>query len=60
MPLDMQASNKLRGLLQEGHLAQKWGEDEGGSLISPGRVAPSRIVSVSSCSHAPQSTEDLF
>ena len=56
----MQASNKLRGLLQEGHLAQKWGEDEGGSLISPGRVAPSQTVSVSSCSHAPQSPEDLF
>jgi len=41
------SQDKLGWLQQEGHLAQKWGDDGGGSLFSADGVAPSWIVSVS-------------
>jgi len=40
------SQGKLGGLRQEQHLAQKWGDDGGGSLISLDGLAPSWIVGV--------------
>jgi len=42
--MPVRSQDKLGGLRQEGHPAQKWGDEGGGSLISPDGVAPSRIV----------------
>jgi len=39
--------DKLEGLQQEGYLAQKWGDDDGGLLMSLDGVAPIQIVGVS-------------
>jgi len=41
------SQDKLGGLRQEGHPAQKWGDDGDGSLISSEGVAPSWTVAVS-------------
>jgi len=41
------SQDKVAGLWQEGHPASKWGDDGGGSPISPDGVAVSRMVGVS-------------
>jgi len=41
------SQDKLEGLQQEGHPAQKWGDDGGGLLISSDGVAPIQTVGVS-------------
>jgi len=41
------SQHKVGGLQQERHPAYKWGDDGGGSLISPDGVTPNWIVGVS-------------
>jgi len=41
------SQDKVGGWRQEGHLAYKWTDDGGGSLVSPDGVVPSRMVGVS-------------
>jgi len=45
--------DKLGRLWQEGHPAQKWGDNGGGSLISPDGLVPIHIVAVSASCYLP-------
>ena len=43
------SQDKLGGLRQEGHPAKKWGDDGGGGIDGPDRVASSQIVGALAC-----------